>query len=144
MSDTGTDDWRLHDQLQMDTIAIGDLPLCRVLLSNDANYPWLILVPRIPETTEIIDLSAADQAQLTQEIDKAARALRDVTHCHKLNVAALGNMVPQLHVHIIARQTNDAAWPKPIWGVAPPLAYEPAARTTFINSIAQRIGLPTK
>lgn len=139
-----TDAWMLHAQLQMDTTSIGDMQLCRVLLSNDANYPWLILVPRRAGITEMIDLDEADQAALTAEITATARALREVTQCHKLNIAALGNMVPQLHVHIIARQTNDAAWPRPVWGDAPALAYDPATRTAFSNSIAQRIGLPIK
>lgn len=133
--------WSLHPQLQNDTIAIGDLPLCRVLASKDANYPWLVLAPRQTGLVDLIDLTARAQAQLTAEIDRVSRALKDVTACHKLNVAALGNMVPQLHVHIIARRTTDAAWPRPVWGVAPARDYEPADLQTFINDIAHKIGL---
>ena len=109
-------DWSLHPQLDRDTVALGDLPLSRVLLINDANYPWLILVPRRPDITEIIDLDEDDQAQLMTEIDAASRALKAVTACDKLNIAALGNVVAQLHVHVIARCRTDAAWPKPVWG----------------------------
>ena len=90
-----------------------------MLVINDANYPWLLLVPRRPDVVEVIDLDEVEQAQLMTEIARVSRALREVTQCHKLNVAALGNAVPQLHVHIIARFRNDAAWPKPVWGKVP-------------------------
>src|SRR5262245_62836277 len=83
-------DWTLHPQLARDTATLGDLPLSRVLLMNDAHYPWLILVPREGEITEVIDLEEAEQAQLMREVAQAARALREVTACHKLNIAALG------------------------------------------------------
>src|SRR6266700_5122023 len=94
--------WSLHTQLKKDTIDIGDLPLCRVLVIKDANYPWLLLVPRRHEAVEIIDLDEVEQAQLMAEISRVARALKEITTCDKLNIAALGNLVPQLHVHIIA------------------------------------------
>ena len=113
----------LHPQLAQDTVAIGELTLCRLLLNKDANYPWLLLVPRRAGVTEIIDLDADAQAQLMAEIADVSHALRDITQCDKLNVAALGNMVPQLHVHIIARRKSDVAWPRPVWGVAPAIAY---------------------
>jgi diadenosine tetraphosphate (Ap4A) HIT family hydrolase len=87
--------WSLHPQLERDTVGLGDLPLARVLVNNDANYPLLILVPRRPNLVEVIDLDEAAQAQLMSEVTRVARALRDVTACHKLNIAALGNMVPQ-------------------------------------------------
>jgi diadenosine tetraphosphate (Ap4A) HIT family hydrolase len=118
--------WSLHSQLAADTVPLGNLPLARVLLMRDAHYPWLILVPRRLEATEIIDLAETDQTQLTREIAAAGRALRAATGCTKLNVAALGNIVPQLHVHVIARRTDDAAWPQPVWGVLPPAPYDPA------------------
>ena len=129
----------LHPQLARDTVALGDLALSRVLLMNDANYPWLILVPRRNGLTEIIDLEENDQAQLMAEIALAARALKGATQCEKLNIAALGNMVAQLHVHVIARFSRDAAWPKPAWGVATPTAYDPAVREALI--VALRRGL---
>src|SRR5258705_1780662 len=117
-----TPPWSLHAQLARDTTALGNLPLSRLLLANDANWPWLILVPRRDAIREIIDLDEADQARLTTEIARVARALKAVTACDKLNIAAIGNVVPQLHVHVVARREGDAGWPKPIWGAAPPLA----------------------
>jgi diadenosine tetraphosphate (Ap4A) HIT family hydrolase len=90
---------------------------------------------------EIIDLEEAEQAQLMTEITRVSRALKEVTGCHKLNVAALGNAVPQLHVHVIARHTTDAAWPRPIWGAAPPRAYDPREVEKFIGALRARIGL---
>src|SRR5580693_2817029 len=99
--------WSLHPHLKEDTIDIGDLPLCRVLVIKDANFPWLLLVPRRPDVIEIIDLEEVEQAQLLTEISRVGRALKDVTRCDKLNIAALGNLVPQLHVHVIARRTSD-------------------------------------
>jgi diadenosine tetraphosphate (Ap4A) HIT family hydrolase len=131
--------WSLHPQLEHDTTPVGDLALCRVLAINDADYPWLVLVPRRlkhdPEKwepafgqdhasksfiTEIADLAAADATRLMEEIALASRALKSVTRCDKLNVAAIGNVVPQLHVHIVARWKTDPLWPKPVWGHAAP------------------------
>jgi diadenosine tetraphosphate (Ap4A) HIT family hydrolase len=131
--------WFLHPQLAQDTIPVGDLALARVLLANDANYPWLILVPRKPGLTELIDLEESEQLQLMAEIAQAARALKAITECEKLNIAALGNQVPQLHVHVIARRHSDGAWPKPVWGVRPPLAYVPAARDGFIAALRRSL-----
>ncbi len=127
--------WSLHPQLEQDTVAICDLALDRVLLANDANYPWLILVPRLPGIVELIDLEENAQIQLLGEIAKVARALKSVTECDKLNIAALGNQVPQLHVHVIARRRNDAAWPKPVWGIKPALVYEADRREMLLNSL---------
>ncbi len=118
--------WSLNPQLEKDTINIGDLPLSRVLVIKDAKYPWLLLVPRRANTVEIIDLSEVEQAQLTTEINRVARALKDVTKPDKLNIAALGNVVPQLHVHIIARRSTDAAWPRPRLGCRPAACPRPA------------------
>ncbi len=133
--------WTLHPQLEADTATVGDLPLSRLLVSNDANFPWLLLVPRRPRVREIIDLSDADQAQLMIEIAMVSRALKAVTSCEKLNVAAIGNMVPQLHVHVVARLRGDPAWPKPIWGVLPARAYDPAARDRFVAALCGAIPL---
>src|SRR5215469_15233895 len=107
--------WSLHPQLEQDTEPVGDLPLSCVLLHNDANYPWLLLVPRRPGVCEVIDLDEADQAQLMVEIATLSRALKATTACDKLNVAAIGNVVPQLHVHIVARRRDDPSWPRPVW-----------------------------
>jgi diadenosine tetraphosphate (Ap4A) HIT family hydrolase len=134
-------DWTLHPQLAADTVALGDLPLSRVLVMNDATYPWLVLVPRKTGITEVIDLDEDEQTHLMHEVTRAARALREVTACHKLNIAALGNMVPQLHVHVIARFRHDPAWPKPVWGAAPAKAYEREALDAFAASLRRNIGL---
>ncbi len=133
--------WSLHPQLQKDTIDIGDLPLSRVLVIKDANYPWLMLVPRRADASEIIDLDEVAQGQLMTEINRVGRALKEITKCDKLNVAALGNMVPQLHVHIIARRTTDAAWPRPVWGAMPPLAHDAEEVQTFISALRLKIWL---
>ena len=138
MADSG---WSLHPQLDRDTASLGDLPLSRVLVVNDANYPWLLLVPRRPDLTEVIDLDEVAQAQLMTEVTRVARALRDVTACHKLNIAALGNAVPQLHVHVIARFRHDPAWPKPVWGVVPPRAYGREELHDFVTPLRRKIWL---
>jgi diadenosine tetraphosphate (Ap4A) HIT family hydrolase len=133
--------WSLHPQLAADTVPVGDLPLSRALLANDANYPWLILVPRLPALRELIDLEENEQVQLLGEIAAVARALKDITECDKLNIAALGNQVAQLHVHVIGRRHNDAAWPKPVWGAAPPIAYDPKLRDGFIAALRRRLAV---
>lgn len=134
-------DWSLHPQLMQDTVNIGDLPLSRVAMIKDANYPWLLLVPRRPNVSDLIDLSEVEQAQLTTEINRVAVALKAITKPDKLNIAALGNVVPQLHVHIVARRKTDAAWPRPVWGVAPPLEHDPQELDTFIAALRRRIWL---
>ena len=132
--------WHLHPQLADDTAPVIELPLCEVRLMDDANHPWLVLVPRVADTVEIIDLDSAQRTQLTTEIDAACRALKALFKPDKLNVAALGNQVPQLHVHIIARRKSDAAWPRPVWGVAPALDYDPKTLQTFSDTLRRRLG----
>lgn len=134
-------DWSLHPQLDKDTAAVGDLPLCRLLLIRDANYPWLVLVPRRADLTEIIDLDEGAQTQLMTEIARVSRALREITRCDKLNVAALGNAVPQLHIHIIARHRTDPAWPRPIWGAVPALPYDPQDMQKLIDALRRHTRL---
>ena len=131
--------WSLHPQLDKDTITIDDLPLSRLLLSKDANYPWLILAPRRAGAVDIIDLDPDARMLLMTEIGQVSEALRDITHCDKLNVAALGNQVPQLHVHIIARRRDDAAWPRPVWGVVPALDYDPKTLQSFSDTLRIRL-----
>lgn len=116
-------DFSLHPQLAADTAVIGDWPLCRVLLMNDASYPWIILVPRRQDAREIFQLSTADQIQLLKESSMLAEELAKAYSADKLNIAALGNMVPQLHVHHVVRFKTDAAWPKPVWGFQPAVQY---------------------
>ena len=133
--------WTLHPQLERDTVNLGDLPLCRVLVIQDANYPWLLLVPRRHDVAEILDLDEVEQAQLMTETTRVARALREITQCDKLNIAALGNVIPQLHVHIVARRTTDAAWPRPVWGTVPPVDHHPEELKMFISEIRKKIWL---
>ena len=133
--------WSLHPQLQRDTINAGDLPLSRVLIIHDANYPWLLLVPRRPDVVEVIDLDEAEQIELMSEIVRVGRALKAITQCDKLNIAALGNVVPQLHVHVVARRQGDAAWPRPIWGHVPALAYDKSDLDEFVRIIRREIRL---
>ena len=117
--------WQLHPQLASDTVPVIELALCEVRLMDDANHPWLVLVPRVPDMVEIIDLDPAQRTQLANDIDAACRALKALFKPDKLNVAALGNMVPQLHVHVIARYRDDIAWPRPVWGNATARPYAP-------------------
>ena len=132
--------WSLHPQLEDDTVSISDLPLSRLLLSKDASYPWLILVPRRTGAIEIIDLDRDDRSRLMTEVAHASVVLKDIAACDRLNVSALGNQVPQLHVHIIARRKSDAAWPRPVWDAAPALAYDPAELEAFLDAIRRRTG----
>jgi diadenosine tetraphosphate (Ap4A) HIT family hydrolase len=129
----------LHPQLARDTFAVGDLPLTRVLLMNDANCPWLIAVPRRAGAVEVFDLAAADQAQLMTELARVGRTLKELTGCDKINIAAIGNIVPQLHIHIVARSRTDAAWPRPIWGTLPARPYEDAAREHLLATLRKSV-----
>jgi len=121
----------LDPRIAADSTFLIPLGLSDLRLMNDARYPWLLLVPRV-EATELIDLDPEDRTRLLDEITEVAAALRQATACHKLNIAALGNVVRQLHVHIIARFTGDAAWPKPVWGVGETVAYGPGERDKLI------------
>ena len=113
----------LHPTLARDTLEVTRLPLCRVLLVKDRRFPWLLLVPEREGLREIHELSAADRGQLIEEIALAGEVLSRIFTPDKLNVGALGNIVPQLHVHIVARRAGDAAWPGPVWGTGPAEPY---------------------
>ena len=117
--------FRIDSQLERDTVRVAALPLCDMLLMNDANYPWLILVPRRASIRELIELNDHDQQQYQLESNMTSQLLQEQFKADKLNIAALGNIVSQLHIHHIARFYHDSAWPKPVWGVLPPLAYTP-------------------
>lgn len=125
-------DFTLDPRLAADTTFVADWDLSRVLLMNDARYCWLILVPRRSDAVELFDLTAADQQALTVEIVGAAQTLQHLTDAAKINVGALGNVVPQLHVHIVARNPGDPAWPGPVWGHSPAVPYAAAACDAFI------------
>ena len=129
----------LDPRLEADTVPVTELALCTLRLSKDVRFPWLILVPKRPDTAEIIDLGDMDRAILFDEIVIVSQALRTATRCHKLNIAALGNQVRQLHVHVIARFENDAAWPRPVWGVGEAVAYEPAARDRLVAELRENL-----
>lgn len=132
--------WHLHPQLADDTHPLAQFALCELRLMDDANHPWLILVPRVENAIELIDLDAAQQTQLMQEIDRTSRALQAAVKPHKLNVAALGNQVPQLHVHVIARFQDDIAWPRPVWGMASAQPYSPELLIARIEVLRAALG----
>lgn len=113
----------LDSRLQQDTLPLGDFPLCRLLLMNDAHYPWFVLVPRREEVSELFQLDAQDQQALWQESTLLAETLKDTFAADKMNVATLGNLVSQLHMHVIVRRRDDAAWPAPVWGKLPAQPY---------------------
>lgn len=125
--------WHLHPQLAEDTHPIAAFELSELRLMDDANHPWLILVPRLEGATEWIDLDVRQQATLSHEISIASRVLQREFRPHKLNVAALGNLVPQLHIHVIARFEHDIAWPRPVWGTA-------SAKRYSAEELAGRVG----
>ena len=136
-----TADWELDPLLARDTAPIGDMPLCRVLLIKDATYPWLLLVPRRDQAVEITDLDTIEQSQLMSEVAHASRTLKALTDCDKINVAALGNVVAQLHVHIIARSRGDAAWPRPVWNAVPPRDYDSRDLEKLLTQLRERLTL---
>lgn len=115
--------FELHPRLHEDCVTIGKFPLCRLLLMNDSTYPWFILVPECADVREVHELPEPDQIRLIGESSSVSRWLAETFRADKINVAALGNMVPQLHWHVIARYRNDPAWPGPVWGKGPPTPY---------------------
>lgn len=117
----------LAQPLVDDTVFMGNFSLCRLLLMNDNHYPWFILVPRIAGVEEIYQLTEDDQRQLMKEISCVTESLKESFSADKMNVAALGNQVRQLHVHVVVRYRGDAAWPAPVWGHVPTRAYTAAA-----------------
>jgi diadenosine tetraphosphate (Ap4A) HIT family hydrolase len=130
----------LDPRLEAESSALGELDLCKVLLMDDARFPWVVLVPKRAGLVEIIDLGAADLVRLIEEIATASGVLEAATSPHKLNVAALGNVVRQLHVHIIARFENDAAWPAPVWGKGEREPYAPVKRAEFAGKLRAGFG----
>ena len=129
----------LDPRLEQDTLCLGAFPLSLLLLMNDSTYPWLILVPQRPEIREIYQLDPADQQQLLVESSHLAEVLAGLLHPDKLNIAALGNVVPQLHLHHVVRYRSDPAWPAPVWGKAPPVSYLPAQLGALRASLLPRL-----
>lgn len=128
-------DFVLHERLAADAVFVTNWPLTRVLLMNDARFSWLILVPRRTDVTELFQLSQKERQELMEEIAQASKKLKAITGAAKINVGALGNMVPQLHVHVVARNPDDAAWPGPVWGHGAAVAYEPSARDALLAKL---------
>ncbi|NJL08767.1 MAG: HIT family protein [Methylacidiphilales bacterium] len=122
-------------RLEQGSVLLAELPLSSVRLVDDARFPWLLLIPRLAGAVDLIDLSENERAALMEEIAAASSALKETTGCTKLNVAALGNQVPQLHVHVIARFQGDAAWPDPVWGKGVRVPYAADAREALVKSL---------
>ena len=125
----------LHPQLEKDCIVLGEFSLCSLLLLNDANYPWFILLPNRVDISEIHQLSTEDQQQLMAESMYFSYCMEQVFQPDKLNIAALGNVVPQLHIHHIARFTTDACWPAPVWGAVTSIPYQAEQIKTIKNQL---------
>ena len=132
--------FQLHPQLAADTVPVANWPLCQVLLIKNANYPWLVLVPARDDLRDFDDLAPDDLQQASAEIVRASRALKTVFTPDKINVGALGNMVPQLHIHVIARFADDPAWPQPVWGVVPALPYSADALESRLTLLRDALG----
>jgi diadenosine tetraphosphate (Ap4A) HIT family hydrolase len=131
----------IHSQLKNDCLIIGRLDLCHVLLMRDANYPWFILVPDREAITEIHQLDEADQQQLMRESVLLSRVLETAFSPDKLNIASLGNIVPQCHVHHIVRYRTDVAWPAPVWGRVPVKEYSEDALARVVDTVKQALSL---
>ncbi|MCA0399338.1 MAG: HIT family protein [Proteobacteria bacterium] len=137
MPETG---FELDPRLEAPGIFLGDFSLCRVFLFDDARFPWLMLVPRRPKAVEILDLAPEDQQVLFAETLQAAEALRAVSRPDKLNIGALGNVVPQLHVHVVGRFASDPAWPGPVWGHGERRPYPPHMAGPLADRFARQLG----
>jgi diadenosine tetraphosphate (Ap4A) HIT family hydrolase len=132
--------FRLHPQLAKDCFVIGQFPLCQLLLMNDQNYPWFILVPQREDISEIYQLTAADQMMLWRESTDLAEVLARHFAADKMNVAALGNVVPQLHLHQIVRYRHDPAWPAPVWGKLPAVPYSEEGLQQLLSNLTPVLG----
>lgn len=133
-------DFDLHPQLEADTEKLVDWPLSRVLLMNDRRFPWLILVPRVRHGVEVFDLPEAQRASLWREVDFAAAKLKAETRALKINVGALGNIVRQLHIHVVARNEGDGAWPGPVWGSGTRVPYESGRLKALVTRLNEVLG----
>lgn len=134
-----TDGFVPDPRLVADTVLVADGPLSQLRLMDDARFPWLVLVPRQPGAVEWLDLDGGAQRMLLAEINLAGKLLRALGPVHKLNIGALGNIVRQLHVHVLARQEGDAAWPGPAWGSGPAVRYDEATRLALVSRLRQHM-----
>ncbi|KQQ56394.1 diadenosine tetraphosphate hydrolase [Rhizobium sp. Leaf311] len=130
------DTFQLDERLARDSVLITKLGLCQLRLQNDSRWPWLVLVPQRAKMSELFDLTPLDQAVLTFETNQVASALKELTGATKINVGALGNIVRQLHIHVIARSEGDDCWPGPIWGQGTPVPYKDEDRGNFMKKLA--------
>ena len=133
-------DFKLDTRLEADTYQLTDLSLCRILLMNDSRYPWLILVPRRQGLREFHDLSREDQSRLMWEITRTTKILEVCHQPDKLNIGALGNIVDQLHIHVLGRFDGDPAWPGPVWGIGEPVAYFEKQADALIREFRAQLG----
>lgn len=133
--------FELHERLANDCVVVGDLPLCRVLLMDDCRFPWAILAPRRAGAIELHDLPPADRAHLIEEIALVSGALKKVASAEKMNIGALGNVVAQLHIHIIGRSAFDDAWPGPVWGFGERTPYTAGAGQACAAELRRALGL---
>ena len=135
--------FQLDSRLAADTFLVGELTLCRVLLLNDSRFPWLILVPRRAGLSEIHHLSAPERMALIEETALASERLQLLTKAAKINIGALGNLVPQLHMHVVARRVGDAAWPGPVWGAGKAAPYDKEAAERLVAELLEMFGAGT-
>ena len=134
-----SEEFSIHPQLVSDCVEIGNLALCRVLLMNDRRFPWVILVPKRAGLREFHEVSQEDVADLVQEINMSSIAIQGLKEITKLNVAALGNQTPQLHVHVIGRTSSDDAWPGPVWGVGTAEPYSESELEQMVSYLQRRL-----
>lgn len=139
MTEAATIDFELDARLAADSVLIAEGPLSQIRLMNDARFPWVVLVPRVPEASEWIDLDGGQQRLLLAEINQVAQQLKHKPGVTKLNIGALGNIVPQLHIHLVGRHEGDAAWPGPVWGSGPAQRFDPEVLTERVELWRQRL-----
>jgi len=132
-------EFELDGRVARDSDLIATLDLCQLRIQNDSRWPWLVMVPQRADMTEIFELSEADQAHLSAEVNQVAAALKEITGATKINVGALGNIVRQLHVHVIARFEGDANWPGPIWGYGSAEPYDGEKRQALMNRLMEKL-----
>lgn len=132
--------FELDGRIDRDSSLVTALQLCQLRIQNDSRWPWLVMVPQRPDMTEVFDLDTADQAILLAEVTKVGAALRQATGATKINIAAIGNIVRQLHVHVIARFEGDANWPGPVWGFGQPVPYaDDAEKQVFLDKLVKAL-----
>ena len=134
--------FQLHPRLEADSLFIADLAICQARLNNDSRFPWVLLMPRKPDLRELHELDIAEQQGVIAEITLASRTIQELFHSDKINVGAIGNMVPQLHIHIIGRKTTDPVWPNPVWGQGVKTPYDEKTAIEIIRTLKQAFLTP--